>query len=91
MNTLTDADDTHAELVKIAILMIRRWKRDIARTIARGKQENEICSNVDENKIADLMISLIEGGSMLTKSTGQESFIKNAIDHVECLIEGIKA
>ena len=90
LNTLTEADDTHEELKRIAVLVIRRWKRDLARIIANGKNLGEFRSCTDENKQANLIVTLMEGGSILTKSTGDDFFIKDALSHVEELITSMR-
>jgi len=41
--------------------------------------------------VAENIISLIEGGNAMTKATGEESYIRNAIDQTERIIEAIQA
>lgn len=86
LNTLTDADDTHAELARMALMAIKRWRRDIIGILEKGKKAGEIKSEVDSSGLAESLISLIEGGSFLAKSTGENSYMKNAIALTERLI-----
>ena len=91
LNTLADADDTNPELLRIAVHTVKRWKRHIKHVIIHGKKNGEIQLCTDENKIADLILSLMEGASILSKGSREESFMNHAIEHIEYLIEGIKA
>ena len=89
LNTLTEADDTHGELSRIASTMIKQWKREMVMIANNGKKLNEIKPETDTAVLAETIITLIEGGSFLTKSTGEKSYMKNAIDTAERLINEI--
>jgi len=89
LNTLSDADDTYPELLEIASNTITSWKNSICKLIIAGISNKELSPNTNPENIAEIIISLFEGGGLLAKSTGQESFMLNAIDHVEKLILSI--
>jgi TetR/AcrR family transcriptional repressor of nem operon len=89
LNTLTDSDDTHPVLHKLAVDTVKRWKETIALIVKQGKLCKEFKAQVDENRIAEIIIALFEGGGMLAKSSGDEGFILSALSHIEELIESI--
>jgi TetR/AcrR family transcriptional repressor of nem operon len=91
LNTLAEADDTHPDLMALAVEAIKNWKSGIVTLIDKGKVNGEIGATVDPNRIAENVISLFEGGGILSKATGQDSYMQNALEQVEELIISIKA
>lgn len=93
VNTVVEADDTNPELLKLALETINMWKKAIVTLVERGQREGEIEPNIDAGVTAETIIILIEGGSLLSKATGEESFLLSAIDQVLATIEsiGVKA
>lgn len=89
MNTAVEADDVHPELRQLVVDTILRWKTSIVSLVEEGIALGEIRRETDANQVADLMITLLEGGGALTKVTGDEEFIVQAIAHVEHLIQSI--
>ena len=91
LNTVIDADNTNDTLRFLAVDIIIDWKRAIMGLVRKGKAAGEIKVNSDETVIAENIICLIEGGNAMTKATGEESYMLNAIDQVERIIEAIQA
>ncbi len=89
LNTVTEADDTHPVLHRLAVETIQSWKKGIISLVESGKKAGSIKSDTDAQAVAEIMISLLEGGTLLAKATGEESYLINAIDHTEHLIESI--
>jgi TetR/AcrR family transcriptional repressor of nem operon len=90
LNTLTDTDDTHPVLHKLAVATVQKWKHTIMEIIKQGKQADEFKENVQEERIAEIMISLFEGGGILAKTSGDENFIMSSLEHIEKLLASIK-
>jgi TetR/AcrR family transcriptional repressor of nem operon len=90
LNMLTDSDDTHPFLFKIAVATISSWKKSIIRIVEQGKRNHEFRPEVNALQIAEIMISLFEGGGILARSCGDESFFLSVLTHTEELIEHIK-
>jgi hypothetical protein len=57
--------------------------------IHTGKKTGEIQPDADAIAISEIIISLFEGGGIMAKVTGEESFMKNTLDHMEKLIQSI--
>lgn len=90
LNTGVEADDTHAVLRKMAVDVLARWKKSIVVLIAKGIEEGHIDASTDAQSTAEILISLMEGGSVLAKVTGEASYMLNAIDTTETMIESLR-
>ncbi len=89
-NTAIEADDTHQQLKKRATKTIKQLTRNIVELIEKGKKNGEIQHLVDSEKTADIFISLIEGGSVLSKATGKKQFLIHSLEQIEYLIHSIQ-
>ena len=83
LNTAVEADDTHAVLRKMAVDVLAKWKKSIVTLITDGIEEGVIDSATNAQKSAEILIAILEGGSVLSKVTGEESYMLNAIDMAE--------
>ena len=83
LNTAVEADDTHAVLRKMAVDVLGKWKKSIISLISGGIEEGLIDPATNAQKSAEILIALMEGGSVLSKVTGEESYMLNAIDMAE--------
>ncbi len=86
LNTAAEVDDTHAVLRKMAIDVLAKWKKSVVSLIETGKSEGAIDSATDARNTAEILIALMEGGIFLSKATGEESYMLNAIDTAEKMI-----
>jgi AcrR family transcriptional regulator len=89
LNTATETDDTHAVLCKLVVDALGRWKSQIVGVIEAGKKGGEIQPNTNAAAIAEIIISLFEGGGIMAKVTGEHTYMKNTLDHMENLIKSI--
>ena len=90
LNTAADADDLHHALHVSAVKRISLWKNGLIRLIERGMENKEIVKETDSQRLAEIIIALIEGGSAMAKATGEESYMLNAVDEVERLILSVR-
>lgn len=90
LNTAAEADDTHQILCDLTVDAINKMKMTIIELIEEGKKNKEIQQKADAEKIADITISLIEGGGLLSKVTGEKSYMMNSMDQIEDLITSIE-
>jgi len=89
-NAATEADDTHQALRKQVVKTIQQLKMMVVELMEKGKQTGEIQPLIDSEKSADIIISLIEGGSVLSKATGKKQFLIHSLEQVEYLIHSIQ-
>ena len=90
LNTALEADDTHAVLRKMAVDVLVKWKKSIVGLITDGIAEGVIDPATNAKKSAEILIALMEGGSVLSKVTGEDSYLLNAIDLAEEKITGMR-
>jgi TetR/AcrR family transcriptional regulator, transcriptional repressor for nem operon len=89
-NTLIEADDTHPLLNNLAMNVINGLECNLVNIIDEGKASGEIIETVEPLKIAQIIITLFEGGIILSKATGKDSFIISAIEQVENIIKSMR-
>ena len=87
LNTAAEADDTHQKLCKMAAEAIETMRKTIIYLAESGKKAGELDPGTDTGKMAELIICLIEGGTFLSKTTGKESYMINALVQIEGLIQ----
>jgi AcrR family transcriptional regulator len=87
MNAATEADDTFPVLKKQVQLSFEEWKKKIASVIAEGQNKGEINKDRNSEEYASLFIMLIEGGILLSKTTGEIKFLHVALDRILSLID----
>ncbi len=89
LNTVTEADDTHPLLHRLAVQAIVSWKKNIISLLESGKNAGEIAGDTDTEAFAEIMISLLEGGTLMAKATGEENYLLHAIGQTEKIIQDI--
>lgn len=67
MNTAIDSDDGNPTLRDLAAQALRRWRNGLARIAAEGIQSGEIRLGTDPKRIANVIISTLEGALMLAR------------------------
>lgn len=87
LNTAAEADDTHQVLCRMTVDAIETMKKTIFQMIETGKQEGEMHPDTDTHKMAEVIICLIEGGSLLSKTTGKDTYMLNSLEQIEALIQ----
>ena len=86
LNTGAEADDTHQALRRMTADAIETLKKNIADLVETGKRSGEFHPCLDAEKIAQITMALIEGGSILSKITGKKTYMMNALEQIESLI-----
>ena len=86
LNTASEADDTHPLLKEKVVKAIYSWKNHIVKLIDEGRLNGEIKREISPEKYADLLMVFVEGAILLTKTTGNLSFLFNSLNYIENLI-----
>jgi TetR/AcrR family transcriptional repressor of nem operon len=89
LNTAVDSDDTHPELKKKAKMAVLNWKTKIVELIERGIAQKEFKSTNRSEDSALLIIASIEGAIMISKVTGNSSYLKSVLQSVEKIIQSL--
>ena len=87
LNAATEADDTFPELKQSVIKTFEGLANIFTKIIEKGIQTKEFKANIDSEAYAYLFISLIEGGMLLGKTTGQIKHLYNSLDRITLIIE----
>lgn len=87
MNAATESDDTFPALNNQVKLSFQDWTETISKIIKTGQTNNEFSQEIDPEQYASLFIILIEGGILLSKTTGDEKHLNLALDRILILID----
>jgi TetR/AcrR family transcriptional repressor of nem operon len=87
MNASVEADDNLPFLKKHVQATIKGWANVIAKIIDRGKATSEFKRNIASDDYAYLIITLLEGGIMLSKITNTQNHLFNAVDRIQLIID----
>ncbi|MBE4950250.1 TetR/AcrR family transcriptional regulator [Chryseobacterium culicis] len=86
MNAATEADDSFPALKTHVKQSFEKWMMKISDTIAEGQSKGEIDEKINAQQYASLFIMLIEGGILLSKTMGDQSYLNHALDKVSQMI-----
>lgn len=86
MNAATEADDTFPDLKNQVKKSFQEWMIKISEVIIQGQKSGELNKNADAGEYASLFVMLIEGGILLSKTTGEEKFLNQALDRILSII-----
>ncbi len=86
LNTAIEADDTHPALKQKAADALNDWKNDIMLLIEKGKTDKEFNKNIDAEKAALAIIAMLEGGIMITKLMGKNTYRQAVMANIKTLI-----
>lgn len=87
MNAATEADDQFPILKKKVTESFESWIRKIAEVIIQGQKKGEINGNINAFEFGSLFIMLVEGGILLSKTSGDEKFLNLTLDRILIMIE----
>lgn len=89
LNTAADADDTHPELKKMVQDIVIKIEKSLVSLIKEGISKNQIKSDTNPRKIAEVMISLVEGGFMMAKLLDNRKYFEHSLEQMDAIIKGI--
>ena len=87
MNASVEADDNLPFLKKHVQATIKGWANVIAKIIDQGKANGEFKKSIISIDYAYLIITLLEGGIMLSKITNTQNHLFNAVDRIQLIID----
>ena len=91
LNTATEVDDTHPLLRKKVNEVISFWKKTLTLLIKHGIETNELKQDINIEEFVIILVSLIEGGVMQAKISGQILPLRITMKHLEKLIMDLKS
>lgn len=82
MNAATESDDTFPELKNQVKRSFEVWIKTISDIITTGQESGEFRKDINPDDYASLFIILLEGGILLSKTTGNEKHLNLALDKI---------
>jgi TetR/AcrR family transcriptional regulator, transcriptional repressor for nem operon len=86
LNAAIDSDHTHPPLKKRVAEAIETWISTVTRIVYSGIKHKQINPITKPEQFASVFVSLIEGGIMLSKATGNTIHLSRNIDQIINLV-----
>lgn len=86
MNAATESDDTFPALKSQVQRSFENWEKALSDIIRSGQENDEFRQEINPEEYASLFLMLIEGGILLSKTTGNENHLNLALDRISELI-----
>lgn len=90
-NLAPEADDTNPMLRESINKAIAKWDKGIQNLIKEGLANGELKPDTKPSEFASTFISLVEGGVLLSKSTGDLRYFNNSLNLIEKLVKNIQS
>jgi TetR/AcrR family transcriptional regulator, transcriptional repressor for nem operon len=87
MNAATEADDSFPALKNQVKTSFDLWMTKITEAISQGQNKGEIYEKINAKEYASLFVMLIEGGILLSKTIGDQSYLNQALDKISHMID----
>lgn len=86
-NAGTEADDTHPLLSTRVKEALSAWRRSLEKLVQRAIDAGELKADTKAADFSVLFISMIEGGVMLSKATGDRSYLTKTMKYVDTFVD----
>jgi TetR/AcrR family transcriptional repressor of nem operon len=86
LNAAVDSDNIHPPLKERVAKAIETWINTVTRIVYSGIKHKQINANTKPEQFASVFVSLIEGGLMLSKATGNTIHLSRNIDQIIYLV-----
>jgi len=90
VNLAPEVDDTHEKLRSAVNTAISKWYDTIFSIVCFGISNKQIDQDANPKELAHQIISAIEGGILISKSTGDINYLTSALKLCDQIIESIK-
>lgn len=89
INTATDSDDTHPLLREKAANAVQTWRASVERLLNTGIERGEIKPDTNVSAFAAILMTLIQGGIIQAKVTGDATSLYHSLDYLEQKIKDL--
>jgi TetR/AcrR family transcriptional regulator, transcriptional repressor for nem operon len=90
VNAAVDSDDINISLNRKVKEKIEGLRVMIAKIVEAGIEKGKIASSINPDSFASVAISMIEGGSLLSKATGDMHYLQSSIGQLKTQILSMK-
>lgn len=87
MNAATESDDTLPDLKNQVKKSFEEWISKISEVISQGQKTGELNKKPNAEEYASLFVMMIEGGILLSKTTGDKKFLNLTLDRMLIIID----
>ncbi|WP_027380485.1 TetR/AcrR family transcriptional regulator [Chryseobacterium daeguense] len=87
MNAATEADDKFPTLKEQVTQSFAGWIKNLSEIIIQGQENGEIHKELNAEEYGSLFIMIVEGGILLSKTTGEEKYLNLALDRILLIID----
>lgn len=87
LNAATESDDTFPSLKEQVKRSFQDWSGKISSVIIEGQKNGELNDKINADEYASIFIMLLEGGILLSKTTGDEKFLNLALTKITQMID----
>ena len=81
------ADDGNPVLRQLALRTLRGWRDDLIQAVKRGVERREIKREINPKKLADTIISSLEGALMMSRLEGDKEALLAAQSFLDSYID----
>ena len=86
LNAAVDSDHIHPLLKERVAEAIETWINTVTKIVSNGIKHKQINPNTKPDQFASVFVSLIEGGIVLSKATGNTIHLSRNIDQIIYLV-----
>jgi TetR/AcrR family transcriptional repressor of nem operon len=86
LNAAVDSDNVHPPLNRKVSQALETWTNTVSKIIYNGIKLGQINPNAKPEQFASIFVSLIEGGIMMSKTTGNSIHLSRNVDHIIHLV-----
>ena len=90
MNAAVDADDGNPELRRLTRNALREWKERLIQILADGIERCEVASGTNPDRVANTIISLLEGSLLISRLEGTCTAREDARAAVHTLLDAVE-
>ena len=89
MNFAVDADDGNLALRTRVRKALKGWEDLLAKIIEDGQTSGEIKPEIDSNSVANIVISTLEGATILARINKRSAAVEDAERHLSLYLETV--
>lgn len=90
MNTAIDTDDGNTALRKLVREAMADWKARLAAIVEEGIRRKEIRRGTDPGRIANMIVSTLEGALMISRLEGSRAALQDARESLDIVLQEIE-
>lgn len=90
INLAIEADDTHPGFRLKVVEALNVLRNAIIHILNKGKEYNQVKSDLDIARFATIFLAMVEGGLMMSRTFQEAKYMNDCMAHLSALVEDIK-